>query len=125
MLQPDRTQWCLNFVENADLAADPSTVLGREFKDKFRIPYYLFQEILEATRASGLFPDERSRHRGQKPHPLAFKVMAALRRLAMGVPVNGLECMVGISETRLRRFIPIWEKWFVDHYHSEWVKIPE
>ena len=120
-----RTQWYLNFVENEDLAADPSTVLGRDFESKFRIPHRMFKEILDATRASGLFPDDLKPHGGQKPHPLSMKVMAALRRLALGVPLDGLECMCGISDTRLRDFIDTWEPWFVKTYHPQWVKMPE
>ena len=124
MFQPERTQWYLNYVENEDLAADPSSVLGREFEDKFRIPHYMFMEILEATRLSGKFPDETRRQRGQKAHPLSMKVMAALRRLALGVPLDGLECMCGISDTRLREFIDLWEPWFIETYHPKWVKMP-
>ena len=125
IFQPVRTQWYLNFVENEDLAADPSTVLGRDFESKFRIPHRIFKEILDATRASGLFPDDLKPHGGQKPHPLSMKVMAALRRLALGVPLDGLECMCGISDTRLRDFIDTWEPWFVETYHPQWVKMPE
>ena len=105
ILQPGKTQWHLNFVENADLAADPTTVLGREFKAKFRIPYCMFEEILDATRSSGLFPDERKRQTGQKAHPLSMKLMAEFRRLAMGVPIDGWEFMCGISDTSMRQFI--------------------
>ena len=76
ILQPTRTQWYLNFVENVDLAADPTTVLGREFKAKFRMPYSMFEEILDATRSSGLFSDDMKRQPGQRPHPLSMKVLA-------------------------------------------------
>ena len=124
ILQPARAQWFLNVVENADLAADPTTVLGREFKPKFRIPYCMFEVLLDATRPSGLFLDERKLQRGQKAHPLSMKLMAEFRRLAMGVPIDGLECTCGISDTRMRQFIEAWEPWFIANFHQKWVKMP-
>lgn len=126
MLRPQSTQWYLDYVEHAHLAADPSTVLGRAFRHKFRLPYDMYSEILQDMRASRRFPDDqaRLRKRGQRPHPLSMKLMAALRRLALGVSVDGLECMAGISATRLNEFIPDWEAWFVEQYYDKWVKMP-
>ena len=42
-----------------------------------------------------------------------LKVMAALRRLALGIPVDGLAYMVGINRASLAKFISKWEAWFV------------
>ena len=106
MFQPERTQFYLNYIENEDLARDPTTVLGREFKAKFRVTYATFKRFVDDTRASGLFVDEKAKKSGQKPHPLAMKVLAALRRLALGIPMDGLADMVGISNTVLNKFIP-------------------
>ena len=125
MLQPERTQWYLNYIENKAEAADPESVIGKEFRAKFRVPYSMFEEIVQATRDSGLFPDELESKSGQKPHPLAMKVMACFRRLALGIPVSALEDMCGISEPVMSKFIQKWERWFVEKYHSEWVKMPE
>eukprot|EP00951_Prasinocladus_malaysianus_P030377 scaffold285691_cov17-Prasinocladus_malaysianus.AAC.1 len=38
-LDPTRTQWYLNYIENAHLAEREGTVLNKEFRHKFRIPY--------------------------------------------------------------------------------------
>jgi hypothetical protein len=124
-LDPTATQWHKNFIENAALAADPESVLGKDFRAKFRIPYTMFAEILEATRNSGMFPDDKVKKSGQKPHPLAMKLMGTLRRLALGIPIKGLEDMCGISEAVMIKFIHKWEPWFIEHYHGEWVKMPE
>ena len=123
-LQPQRTQAWLNFIENEEVVKDPSTVLGKEFKAKFRVSYQQFEQILADTRASGKFPDETAKKAGQQPHPLALKVMAALRRLALGTPVDGLSDMFGISSPVLFKFIPQWERWFVEYYFDEHVKVP-
>jgi hypothetical protein len=80
---------------------------------------------LQATRDSGLFPDDLISKKGQKPHPLSMKVLAALRRLALGIPIDGLNDMTAISPTTLEVFINDWERWFVNHYDAEHIKIPE
>ena len=125
LLQPERTQWYLNYIENNDEAADPESVIGKEFRAKFRVPYSLFEEILQATRDSGKFPDENVKKSGQGPHPLSLKVMACLRRLALGIPFSALEEMCGISRTVIALFVEKWELWFVEKYHAQWVKMPE
>ena len=121
---PHYTQWHKDYVENEHLTRDPSTALGKEFRAKFRIPYNLFEDIVEATRASGLFPDEQVSRRGARPHPLSFKVMAALRRLALGRSFDGLEELSGISREVLSKFIPAWEQWFLEEYFEEHVRMP-
>ena len=125
LLQPERTQWYLNYIENKDEAADPESVIGKEFRAKFRVPYSLFEEILQATRDSGKFPDENVKKSGQGPHPLSLKVMACLRRLALGIPCCALEEMCGISRTVIALFVEKWKLWFVEKYHAQWVKMPE
>ena len=54
-----------------------------------------------------------------------MKVLADLRRLALGIPVEGLNDMTTISVPRLRVFITDWEECFVNHYETEHIKIPE
>ncbi len=79
-LKPEKTQWHFNYVEHAAEAADPESVIGKEFRAKFRIPFSMFEEILQATRDSGKFANDLLITGGPKPHPLSMKVMAALRR---------------------------------------------
>jgi hypothetical protein len=122
---PTRTKFYKDYIENAELCRDPTQMLAKEFKHKFRISYAMFEDILQATRESELFPDDINLKKGQKPHPLSMKVLAALRRLALGIPIDGLNDMTTISGTSLRVFITDWEKWFVNHYETEHIKIPE
>jgi hypothetical protein len=79
-LKPEKTQWHFNYVVHAAEAADPESVIGKEFRAKFRIPFSMFEEILQATRDSGKFANDMLVTSGPKPHPLSMKVMAALRR---------------------------------------------
>jgi hypothetical protein len=52
-------------------------------------------------------------------------MMAALRRVAMGVSVDGLVDMAGLSKATLHCFTSDWEQWFVERYYDKWVKLPE
>jgi hypothetical protein len=110
MMDSMRTKFYKDYIENAELCRDPTTTLGKEFKHKFRVSYETFEKIVKATRESGMFPDDLNPSSGQKPHPLSMKVLAALRRLALGIPVDGLVDMVAISYKVLREFITDWEE---------------
>jgi len=110
MMDSMRTKFYKDYIENAELCRDPTTTLGKEFKYKFRVSYETFEKILAATRESGVFPDDFNPSSGQRPHPLSMKVLAALRRLALGIPVDGLVDMVAISYKVLREFITDWEE---------------
>ena len=67
-----------NYVVHATEAADLNSVIGKEFRAKFRIPCQMFEEILQAPRESGLFPNDLVGKSGQKPHPFSLKVTATL-----------------------------------------------
>jgi hypothetical protein len=56
---------------------------------------------------------------------IILSMMLYRRRLALGIPVSALQEMSGISEPVLSKFIAKWEPWFIDKYHSDWVKMPE
>ncbi len=71
-MDPEKTQWHFNYVLHATEATDPESVIGKEFRAKFRGPYSMFELILQATRNSGIFPDELIVKEGQKPHAPAW-----------------------------------------------------
>jgi hypothetical protein len=104
----------------------PGTILADEFCRKFRLPKKLFDVILKDTRASGVFPDELSQHKrkGHKPFPLAIKVLACLRQLALGSVVVGVQDASCINRETLDQFFHRWVKWFVTQYYDKWVSIP-
>ncbi len=79
-LQPEKSHGHYNYSVHSAEATDPKSAIGKEFRAKFRIPYTMFEEILQATRDSGLFPNDLVKEGGTRPHPLSLKVMAALRR---------------------------------------------
>ena len=74
-----RKNWYLNFVVHAVEALDLESVIGKEFRSKFWIPFDMLEEIMQATRDSSKFPNELVIKSIQRPYPLSMKVMAALR----------------------------------------------
>jgi hypothetical protein len=58
---------------------DPQSVLYRDFSRQFRVPFEMFVTLLEETRASQKFPDDKKRKAGAPPAPLCLKVLACLR----------------------------------------------
>ena len=88
--------------------------------------------MLQETRASGIFPDENVRKVGRRPAPLGLKVAAALRYMALGVPVNGLTEGSEVSREALDVFFfgidrqlgdkqkeICWFRWFCHRFEVE------
>ena len=132
--QYTNSYWWRRYLETPP---QPCSLEWSEFRKKFRVPYPMFEELVERTRNSGLFPNELARKRGRPPAPLALKVAAALRYLALGVTADGLEeaselspgaieeFMFGVDIQRGRDQLQIgWFRWFVGTYYPEWVKGP-
>ena len=97
IMRPESSKRYEHYIkpENRELAAIPTTKIGKEFRHKFRMPFDKFHEIVEATRHSGLFPDEKKVQPGKKPHPLELKVMAAIRRLALAF--KWMDCPIAVA----------------------------
>lgn len=73
-IEGDLAVWETRFL-NPRMPNVPGDGHYEEFRRLFRLPLPVFYEIVEATRASGKFPDETiSGVRGAKPAPLALKV---------------------------------------------------
>jgi len=74
----------------------------KEFQRTFRIPFGLYRDIVEAANASGRFRDDRpglkkKRARGAPPSHLTLKILASLRVMALGSPMDGMRLESGIS----------------------------
>ena len=122
-----------------------------EFRLKFRTPWPVFNYIVAETRRGGVFPDELIVKKGRKPFPLGLKVAYALRYLALGVPMSGIEDGSGLSTATLQEFMfghdvlqhdeesgrdtlvpPAdlppqqagWFHWFVNHFQRQFVREP-
>ena len=115
----------LNTVEH--WANDRGSTLYKEFRRKFRVPYELFCDIMEEAYASGIWADTRigKRKRGTPPTPLALKVLASLRVMALGCPMDGVSLESGVSQTSLQRFFHPFMQFMVDKYFATHVRMPE
>lgn len=114
----------LNTVQH--WSEDRECPLYREFRRKFRVPYELFCDIMDEAHASGIWADKTSRgkrKRGAPPTPLALKVLAALRVLALGCPVDGVVLESGVSQPVLQRFIHRFMQFMVDTFYSRHVRM--
>jgi hypothetical protein len=54
----ERRVWHEDFMDPT-LRERPESIIYREFRQRFRIPLPMFDEIVEELRATGLFPDEK------------------------------------------------------------------
>eukprot|EP00873_Tetraselmis_striata_P020998 jgi/Tetstr1/441262/TSEL_029513.t1 len=109
-----------------------------EFRFKFRVPWPMFNWLLQQTRASKLFPDETLKKAGNPPAPLGLKLAAALRMLALGIPVDGIEDSSDLSKATLGTFmfgmdmqegkkqtVIGWFRWFVRTFQPVWIQAPQ
>ncbi len=66
----------------------PSSLAFDSFRQKFRVPYPMFNWLVGEAIASAKFPDELIRKRGRPPAPLNLQIAAALRFIATGCPID-------------------------------------
>ena len=118
----ERRVWHEDFMDPT-LRERPESIIYREFRQRFRIPLPMFDEIVEELRATGLFPDEKKVKSGAKPIPLALKVMAAMRVAAVGLPFGCAESQ-GVSYDAVRDFFFPFVRWMRATVYSRHVRIP-
>jgi hypothetical protein len=86
--------------------ADPSTKQHRMFVAEFRVPYAVFQEILEDCRGLGWSGSTAARCGGvgRPGLPLEAKVLSALYRLGTGCIARTQGALFGMSPSCAQRF---------------------
>ena len=83
----------------------------RTFRRRFRVPFEVFQELLDAAKSSGEF-DSRAVG-GHRPVPLELKLMGVLRYNAVGGNWDVIEeASGGISKSTFARFHLKYIEWF-------------
>ena len=76
---------------------------GKLFRRRFRVPYPIFLQIVDSTKASGLFTENQD-CAGNPAAPLELKILAVLRVLGRGYCFDGVEELTCISAEVLRVF---------------------
>ena len=121
--RPELSPW-QEYLQN-EATNEEGTLLNDEFRRQFRVPKCMFDGFLADMKASGSFLDPNDHKRtGPKPHPLDVKLLAVLRAMALGVPIDGVCDAARISGSTISDFFLHWSEWFVGTYYSHWVRIP-
>ena len=97
---------------------------GKLFRRRFRVPYPLFEHLVEVTRNSGWF-SEATDCAGHPAAPLELKVLAVLRVLGRGYCFDGVEELTLISAEVLRVFFRKWCTLFSKENFSKYCNHPK
>ena len=87
---------------------------GKLFRRRFRVPYPIYLQIVDTTRASGLFTESPDAA-GNPAAPLELKILSVLRVLGRGYCFDGVEELTCISAEVLRLFF----KKFCEYFARE------
>lgn len=120
---PKHSSWWLDYVDN-ELLGDNASLPTESFRDMFRVPFEMYEEILGDMRADGFRDSEDQSKRGKRPAPLELKLLGSLRYLAVACPFDGLRGPSGVSGKTQWRFHRTWIKWFRGKYYDAWVYPP-
>ena len=99
-----------------------------KFRAKFRLPLTVVEDLVERAQAVDEWKDKPAgpgHGRGPARFPLMIKVLAALRCLAKGVDVDGVEEAAHISTSSLKVFVPAFIRWLAKEIFPEAVRLPE
>lgn len=97
---------------------------GVLFRRRFRVPFPLYERLVEMTRSNGWF-SERNDAAGQKCAPLELKILGVLRVLGRGYCFDGIEELSYISAEVNRVFFHTWCNKFAHKYFSKYCNPPE
>ena len=103
----ETSSWAKDF-RGAEVRRNVGSLLHDDFRDRFRVSFSIFDEIVEAFRASGLVADEKNPKQGPPPIPVDLKVMHCLRMMAKGSSADAFEEASGCSAKTMR---PLFLEW--------------
>eukprot|EP00965_Chrysotila_dentata_P077109 2545892-Pleurochrysis_carterae.AAC.2 len=100
---------------------------AKRFCGLFRVTRQMFDELLEETRQSGLFPTKvlGDSTRGPVPHPIDLKMLACLRYLTTGADFTVISEITSILESTLEIFFHKWMAFGAEKLYSKWGRVPE
>lgn len=105
------------------LVANPTTSQGKLFRRRFRVPYPIFQDLLEKAEAIG-FKKQPISIANVKGIPLELQLLGVLRVLGRGTCFDGVEELTGGSAEAHRSFFHKFCHLFVRKYYDEYVYLP-
>ena len=87
------------------------TPQAKQFRQRFRVPYVIFEDIVEKMRQSHEF--DAKGPTGGPPVPLELKLMSLLRYYATGAPWSLISECAGFSQRTMVQFEAQFLDWFV------------
>jgi hypothetical protein len=103
---------------------DPSDAKGGKlFRLRFRVPFPLFQRLVDMTRANNWFTEKKD-CAGRLAAPLELKILGVLRVLGRGYCFDGIEELSFISREVNRTFFHTWCELFSKKYFSIYCNPP-
>jgi len=112
----------------AEIEDDTTNFQRKKFRDRFRVSFTRFENLLELTRSwldedgKKIFPEKP----GDKRYaPLELKVLAVLRVLALGCGFNAVTDASFLGESTINNFFHEWLGHFVKKEYEEWVYWPK
>ena len=104
--------------ENGD-PMDETSVLGKKFQRRFRVPYSLFGTICDEFSIDMPIANNNALHDSR------IKVLVGLRFVATGYTFDTLEELSGIGQETCRRFCFKFLEWFTSRYRAEYIHLPQ
>jgi hypothetical protein len=109
-------------------AGDVDNPIYKYFQRTFRVSFELYKDIVEAAYDSGRFrcdgPGGKNTKRGAPPTHLTLSIMATLRVMPLGCPMDGMRLESGISQHVLAKFFQKFTRWMVEKYFVDNVHMP-
>ena len=122
---PTRSQWW-HLLRHPDTPNERSK-MGIKFRRKFRVPHAMFQMIVQEAQKKPEWTDKPigvPHGRGPPRHPLAMKVLCALRHWAKGDDSDSLEDQAHMSAACIGAFLRQFTPWFDSTFFAHLVKRP-
>lgn len=102
---------------------DVTSYEGKQFRNRFRVPYEMFDDILrEYNEVDTRCPQDLW---GRKKSELSLLILGALRVLGHYTPFDGIEELNDISLDKNNKFFKEFVQWFAKTKYKEAVKFPE
>jgi len=113
----DKTPWGILINDNS--VKDPESKLGKVFRRRFRVPFILFEYLLELSLKYNLFGIIKT------TIPIKYKLLAILRTLGRGECLDTIEELSLISRSTINKSLHIWCYNFVKYLKPEFLYVPE
>lgn len=83
---------------------DPTSVLGRKFLRRFRVPFTVFEEICSDIKRVHHLPDRQTDAKGAETVCLPLLILGSIRYLASGCTFDALEELTNVDQETHRIF---------------------